>query len=107
MEYIGSQSSYDLGFRDENYSGEAHTKCRQVIFVEPMRWMATKTPAFITNGSSSEKIFCGKCNSKVGTFNWSNGVSCPCGVAIGPPGFLIQISRVDRCTMLKDIEASI
>ena len=94
-------------FERQNNIKQRTDECSQSIFVEPMKWMGSKNLAFTNSGSLSEKIFCGKCNSKVGTFGWLNGVSCPCGVVMGPPGFLIQMSRIDRCTMLKDVEASI
>ena len=81
--------------------------CDKGIFVEPMKWMGSRNESFIKGGISSEKIYCEKCNSKVGTFAWVNSVSCPCGTFMGPPGFLMQMSRVDRCSMIKDVEASI
>ena len=86
---------------------DCHQNCRHGIFVEPMKWMGSRNPAFINGGTSSEKIHCEKCNSKVGIFGWLNSISCPCGVLMGPPGFFIQMSRVDKCTMVKEVEASI
>lgn len=81
--------------------------CDKGIFVEPMKWMGSRNESFIKGGISSEKIYCEKCNSKVGAFAWVNSVSCPCGTFMGPPGFLLQMSRVDRCSMIKEVEASI
>ena len=84
-----------------------HQHCRHGIFVEPMKWMGNKNSSVIKAATSSEKIYCGKCNSKVGSFGWLSSIPCPCGTTMGPPGFYIQMSRVDRCTMVKEIEASI
>ena len=86
---------------------ELFEQCKQGIFVEPMKWMGGRNPAFINGDSSSEKLHCEKCKTKIGGFAWSNTIACPCGIEIGPPGFYIQMSRVDRCTMIKEIEASI
>ena len=92
---------------EEKFNCGKHQQCTQGIFVEPMKWMSTRNPAFMNIEKNLEKIHCEKCNTKVGSFGWLNSIPCPCGVVMGPPGFLIQLSRVDRCAMVKVIEASI
>ena len=82
-------------------------QCKQGIFVEPMKWMGSRNTAFVNGDSISEKLYCEKCNSKIGGFAWSKSIVCSCGIEMGPPGFYIQISRVDRCTMIKEVEVSI
>ena len=109
MEGIGEtcpESRLSLHYERKKHPDNCH-QCRQGIFVEPMKWMGSKNSAFVNGGTATEKILCERCNSKVGAFGWLNSVPCPCGVVMGPPGFFIQMSRVDRCTMVKEVEASI
>ena len=96
----------DTQRKENNFNPTNVRECREGIFVEPMRWMGGNI-LILSHDGSTQKINCGKCNSKVGKFGWLKSVSCGCGVMVAPPGFLIYISRVDRCTMLKNVEASI
>lgn len=115
-EYLQGQQNNEylqddaIQFHEEN-AGQRNNidECKQGIFVEPMKWMGCRILATVAanDASSWDKLNCGKCNAKVGTFAWQRAISCACGLAIAPPGFLINASRVDRCTMLKDVEASI
>ena len=93
------QSWYDL-----LQSPVAKVECRQGIFIEPQAWMG---PKLMTSTKEVERLNCMKCNSRVGTFSWEIPVSCSCGIIFEPPSFHINASRVDKCTMHKDVEASI
>ena len=93
--------------QNKNIDVDLFDQCKQGIFVEPMKWMGSKNPEFINGDATSEKLYCEKCNSKIGGFAWSKSIVCSCGIEMGPPGFYIQMSRVDRCTMIKEVEASI
>ena len=80
-------------------------ECRNGIFVEPVRWM---NGLFVANGKSglAEKLRCPKCKSKIGSFSWVGRVQCGCGGGLAP-GFIINLSKVDKCTMFKEIEADL
>ena len=69
-------------------------------FLEPLQWME------VCNSVSESRLFCAKCGSKLGTYSWDAAIKCPCGASMAP-GFFINLNRVDKCTMHKDIEAVI
>lgn len=89
----------------ENVDEKKLVECRNGIFVAPVRWM---NGLFVTNGKSglSEKLRCPNCQSKIGSFSWVGRVPCACGGGIAP-GFIINLSKVDKCTMFKDVEADL
>lgn len=62
--------------------------CRQLYFVEPIRWMAGVLQE--TNG----KLHCPKCRTKIGGFSWDSGIACPCGEHVSPAFYLIP-SKVE------------
>ena len=76
------------------------SECKKGVFLEPLPWME------VCNSVSESRIFCAKCGTKVGNFAWDSHIKCPCGASIAP-GFVINLNRVDKCTMHKDIEAVI
>lgn len=79
---------------------EMEKECKNGIFVEPMRWM---TRAFAT---VADRIHCARCNAKLGSFSWNGAVKCGCGGQM-TPGFVMSLSRLDKCPMLKEVEANI
>ena len=93
--------------QNKNSDVDLFDQCKQGIFVEPMKWMGNKNPEFINGDTTSEKLYCEKCNSKISGFAWLKSIPCSGGINMGPPGFYIQMSRIDRCTMIKEVEASI
>ena len=98
----------DLSLRQDTKSDiNCSEQCKQGIFVEPMKWMGSRNPDFVNGDTCCEKIYCEKCNSKIGGFSWLKGIPCSCGTNMGPPGFYIQMSRIDRCTMITEVKASI
>lgn len=86
-----------LGIQDESELRE----CRQGIFLEPLMWMGR-----LFSTSLSEKLHCNKCHYKLGSYSWVGKVQCACGGGT-TPGFLINLNRVDRCTMLKVVEVDL
>ena len=56
--------------------------------------------------ATESRIHCSKCDNKLGSFSWVGPVSCGCGGSI-TPGFWLNLSRVDKCIMRKDVEAVI
>ena len=77
--------------------------CQQGLFVQPHDWMRIDP-----HGGGVERLNCQKCNARVGTYSLSRpGVSCACGATMEHPSFIINTSKVDKCTMRKNIEAII
>lgn len=74
--------------------------CKQGIFLEPLKWMSN---AFV---EMSDRLLCAKCGHKLGSFSWNDSVSCGCSKKM-LPGFWINMARVDKCTMLKEVEADL
>ena len=74
--------------------------CKNGIFLEPLQWMSP------CQSVSENKLHCAKCGSKLGSFAWDTPIKCACGASMAP-GFHINLSRVDKCTMHKEIEAVI
>ena len=85
---------------EEPCQDKEKSQCKNGVFIEPLGWMN------ISHSVSESRLHCAKCASKIGTFAWSEPVKCACGAAMAP-GFLINLNRVDKCTMFKDIEAVI
>ncbi len=59
---------------------------------------------FVFQVAVESRLHCLKCDNKLGTFSWEGSVSCGCGGSMAP-GFLLNLSRIDKCTMRKDVEA--
>lgn len=74
--------------------------CKEGLFLEPLPWMTKVFSSF------SDRLHCSKCNSKLGSFSWLSSVSCPCGGSMSP-GIYINVNRVDRCSMLKEVEVNL
>ncbi|XP_054778836.1 probable inactive dual specificity protein phosphatase-like At4g18593 [Prosopis cineraria] len=62
------------------------------VFVEPMKWMQA-----VNEGHVEEKLFCLRCNARLGYFNWA-GLQCSCGAWVNP-AFQLHKSRLDECYM--------
>ncbi|XP_071517618.1 dual specificity protein phosphatase MPK-4-like isoform X2 [Panulirus ornatus] len=77
---------------DCKWSGSMHNLpiCTKGIFTLPICWMKDTTE--ILQG----KLFCPKCQAKVGTYNWCAGCRCPCEAKITPAFYFIP-SKVDKC----------
>jgi len=83
-----------------DYALQRPAECKHGVFVEPVRWMEA---AF---RGVSGRLCCSRCGGKLGAFSWSCEVMCACG-AVASPGFVVHLSRVDVCTMLKEVEADV
>ncbi|KAL3280816.1 hypothetical protein HHI36_004047 [Cryptolaemus montrouzieri] len=70
--------------------------CKQTYFVEPMQWMNV---AQIDQG----KLYCPKCENKLGSFSWVMGCQCPCGILIAP-AFYLKPSKIDFTNVVKNVE---
>ncbi|XP_045472735.1 dual specificity protein phosphatase MPK-4-like [Harmonia axyridis] len=61
--------------------------CKKSFFIEPLEWMnVTQVP--------KGKLYCPKCQNKLGSFSWIESCQCPCGKQI-IPAFYISPSKVD------------
>ncbi|GAQ83072.1 Dual specificity phosphatase [Klebsormidium nitens] len=85
----GGQSAFDWKKRSKSLdSGAIDDECSS-YFVEPMQWMNS-----VHEGELEGKILCSKCQSRLGSFNWS-GTQCSCGAWI-TPAFQLNKSKVDE-----------
>eukprot|EP00123_Amoebidium_parasiticum_P022404 comp86682_c0_seq1/m.48487 comp86682_c0_seq1/g.48487 ORF comp86682_c0_seq1/g.48487 comp86682_c0_seq1/m.48487 type:complete len:296 (-) comp86682_c0_seq1:217-1104(-) len=64
------------------------SKCTS-YFIEPLKWMGP-----VVVGVLDGKLSCPKCDSRVGSFNWS-GAQCSCGAWV-TPAFEVHCKRVDE-----------
>lgn len=53
--------------KEEIIDGDNVELCHKTYFVEPLAWM--KDICHSTQG----KLYCPKCNNKIGSFSWVNG----------------------------------
>lgn len=67
--------------------------CRKTFFIEPLTWMNC---AQVTEGT----LPCPKCNITLGSFSWTMGSKCPCGVRV-IPAFYLTPSKVDYSMVKK------
>lgn len=67
--------------------------CRKFSFIEPLAWMNCAQ-------NIEGTLFCPKCNVILGSFNWTLGCKCPCGVRV-VPAFYLTPSKVDYSMVKK------
>ena len=82
------------------YGCKNSADCKSGIFLEPLQWMN------VCHSVSESPLLCSKCGSKLGTFSWESPIKCPCGASMAP-AFFVSLTKVDKCTMHKEIEAVI
>lgn len=70
--------------------------CHKTYFIEPLEWMNC---AQTVEG----KLFCPKCNGKLGSFSWIMGCECACGVKVAP-AFYLTPSKVDYSNVVQNVE---
>ncbi|KAI1295080.1 dual specificity phosphatase 12 [Mortierella claussenii] len=82
------QNSFQYRKRDAtlHISEPKSTTVCQSYFIEPVEWIQGL-------GGLDGKIACPKCDSKLGTFNWS-GEQCSCGAWV-TPAFMLHKGKVD------------
>ncbi|XP_071454474.1 dual specificity protein phosphatase MPK-4 [Hetaerina americana] len=76
--------------------------CVETFFVEPMQWMQLQ----VGHQTSCGKLYCPKCNTKLGSFNWESGCMCPCGAKCAPAFYLVP-SKVERSNVVQNVQATV
>lgn len=71
--------------------------CNKMFFVEPITWM---NPGVCNNVQG--RLYCPKCKSKLGSFNWVMASKCPCGSTVSPAFYLVP-SKVEYSTIVQNI----
>lgn len=70
--------------------------CTKTYFVEPLAWMKDVLK------DAQGKLFCPKCQSKLGSFNWVMASRCPCGAQVSPSFYLVP-SKVEPSNIVQNI----
>ncbi|XP_044730446.1 dual specificity protein phosphatase MPK-4-like isoform X2 [Chrysoperla carnea] len=74
--------------------------CRKTYFIEPLAWM--KDICQNTQG----KLYCPKCNNKIGSFSWIMGCQCPCGSKVSPAFYLVP-SKVEWSNVVQNVQVTV
>lgn len=70
--------------------------CNKMYFVEPLVWMKD-----VLNNVQG-RLYCPKCNNKLGSFNWIMASKCPCGSVVSPAFYLVP-SKVEYSNIVQNI----
>lgn len=100
IEEIGQQIRGVSVNSSERSSEGASERCKEIIFVEPIAWMADVCKQ--TQG----KLNCPKCSAKLGSFTWINGCNCPCGKQVSPAFYLVP-SKVELSRSVQNVQVTI
>lgn len=84
----------------EQSSDDPDDRCRDIVFVEPLAWMAN------VSKQTQGKLNCPKCQSKLGNFTWINGCNCPCGKNVAPAFYLVP-SKVELTRSVQNVEMTV
>jgi len=76
--------------------------CCQGLFIQPHDWMSLD----MSKRGQPERLNCQKCNARLGSYclpaiygsNSTQQVSCACGATMTAPSFIINLSKVDKCS---------
>ena len=76
--------------------------CCQGLFIQPHDWMSLD----MSKSGQPERLNCQKCNARLGSYclpamygsNSTQQVSCACGATMTAPSFVINLSKVDKCS---------
>ncbi|XP_017055411.1 dual specificity protein phosphatase MPK-4 [Drosophila ficusphila] len=74
--------------------------CRSILFVEPIAWM--HRIMLNTQG----RLYCPKCEQKLGNFSWINACRCPCGETMTPAFYLIP-SKVELSKAVQNVQTTV
>lgn len=85
---------------DQTSDTNSAETCNKIFFVEPLAWM--KDVNYQTQG----KLYCPKCNSKLGNFSWVMGCQCPCGVQVSPAFYLVP-SKVEISRVVQNVQITV
>ncbi|KAM8720058.1 hypothetical protein ACLKA7_006158 [Drosophila subpalustris] len=75
-------------------------QCRSLLFVEPIAWM--HRIMLNTQG----RLYCPKCEQKLGNFSWVNACQCPCGETMTPAFYLIP-SKVELSKAVQNVQTTV
>ncbi|KAH8396045.1 hypothetical protein KR222_002279 [Zaprionus bogoriensis] len=78
----------------------ASPSCRSLLFVEPIAWM----PRIMLN--TQGRLYCPKCEQKLGNFSWVNACQCPCGETMTPAFYLIP-SKVELSKAVQNVQTTV
>ncbi|XP_017034700.1 dual specificity protein phosphatase MPK-4 [Drosophila kikkawai] len=78
----------------------APNHCRSILFVEPIAWM--HRIMLNTQG----RLYCPKCEQKLGNFSWINACKCPCGETMTPAFYLIP-SKVELSKAVQNVQTTV
>ncbi|XP_017870219.1 PREDICTED: dual specificity protein phosphatase 12 [Drosophila arizonae] len=81
-------------------SGSGNNNCRSLLFVEPIAWM--HRIMLNTQG----RLYCPKCEQKIGNFSWVNACQCPCGETMTPAFYLIP-SKVELSKAVQNVQTTV
>lgn len=70
--------------------------CNKIYFIEPLVWMKE-----VANNLEG-KLYCPKCQTKIGSFNWRMASKCVCGVQVSPSFYLVP-SKIDFSNTVQNI----
>ncbi|XP_017850317.1 dual specificity protein phosphatase MPK-4 [Drosophila busckii] len=88
-----------LGSPSHDSTG-ASNQCRSLLFVEPIAWM----PRIMLN--TQGRLYCPKCEQKLGNFSWINACQCPCGETMTPAFYLIP-SKVELSKAVQNVQTTV
>lgn len=71
--------------------------CTKTFFVEPMAWMKE------VKDNVEGKLYCPKCNCKIGSFNWVMASKCPCGQQVSPSFYLVP-SKIEYSNVICNLQ---
>ncbi|XP_017137583.1 dual specificity protein phosphatase MPK-4 [Drosophila miranda] len=74
--------------------------CRSMLFIEPIAWM--HRIMLNTQG----RLYCPKCEQKLGNFSWINACQCPCGETLSPAFYLIP-SKVELSKAVQNVQTTV
>ncbi|SPP89828.1 blast:Dual specificity protein phosphatase 12 [Drosophila guanche] len=80
--------------------GHESNHCRSILFVEPIAWM--HRVMLNTQG----RLYCPKCEQKLGNFSWINACQCPCGETLSPAFYLIP-SKVELSKAVQNVQTTV
>ncbi|XP_068157900.1 dual specificity protein phosphatase MPK-4 [Drosophila tropicalis] len=89
-----------LGSPGQEDDPAAATNCRRILFVEPIAWMNR------IMHNEQGRLYCPKCEKKLGNFSWVNACQCPCGETMTPAFYLIP-SKVELSKTVQNVQTTV
>ncbi|EDW66248.1 dual specificity protein phosphatase MPK-4 [Drosophila virilis] len=92
-----------LGSNSQEHPGPVASSsnyCRSLLFVEPIAWM--HRVMLNTQG----RLYCPRCEQKIGNFSWVNACQCPCGETMTPAFYLIP-SKVELSKAVQNVQTTV